>query len=138
MLKLKFRFALEEVHPLSKEMDLKKTMDPTLIKKCFDNGFMGIETSQELGGAALNFTSRYSRWFQLVSLSFRSIIIVEELAKQDPAVSVMVDVQNTLVSTCIRKWGTPEQHKKFLPALATKHLGTAQHSTRKHNSACSL
>ena len=52
-----------------------------------------------------------------------TIIVIEELAKFDASVSVMVDVQNSLVSTCIRKWGTPEQHKKYLLGLSRKHLG---------------
>ncbi len=37
----------------------------------------------------------------------------------DPGVSVMCDVQNTLVCTAVRTWGTEEQKEKFLPRLAT-------------------
>lgn len=65
---------------------------------------MGIETSAELGGSESSFTS--------------AIIAIEELAKVDPSVSVMCDVHNTLVNTVIRKYGTEEQHKKWLPQLA--------------------
>ncbi len=35
----------------------------------------------------------------------------------------MVDVHNTLVITAIRKWGSKEQQKKYLPSLATNVLG---------------
>lgn len=65
---------------------------------------MGIETSAELGGSEFSFTS--------------AIIAIEELAKVDPSVSVMCDVHNTLVNTVIRKHGTEEQQKKWLPQLA--------------------
>lgn len=65
---------------------------------------MGIETSADLGGSESSFTA--------------AIIAIEELAKIDPSVSVMCDVHNTLVNTVIRKYGTEEQHQKWLPQLA--------------------
>lgn len=60
---------------------------------------------QKFGGSGANFLS--------------SIIVVEELARIDPSVSVMVDVQNTLVNTGIIKWGTPQQHEKYLTRLSS-------------------
>lgn len=65
---------------------------------------MGIETSPDHGGAGSSFTS--------------AIIVIEELAKVDPSVSVLCDVHNTLVNTVIRKYGTPEQQEKWLPQLS--------------------
>jgi short-chain 2-methylacyl-CoA dehydrogenase len=65
---------------------------------------MGIETSADHGGAESSFIS--------------AIIVIEELAKVDPSVSVMCDVHNTLVNTVIRKYGTQEQQDKWLPQLA--------------------
>lgn len=65
---------------------------------------MGIETSAEHGGAESSFTS--------------AIIVIEELAKVDPSVSVLCDVHNTLVNTVLRKYGTKEQQDKWLPQLA--------------------
>lgn len=65
---------------------------------------MGIETSADHGGSECNFTS--------------AIIVIEELAKVDPSVSVMCDVHNTLVNTIFRKYGTQEQKDKWLPQLA--------------------
>ena len=48
----------------------------------------------------------------------------EELAKIDPAVSVVCDVQNTLVNIPLMKFGSEAQKKKFLPKLATEYLGS--------------
>ena len=45
--------------------------------------------------------------------------ISTELAKVDPSVSVVCDVQNTLVNTLIRKHGTKAQQEKYLTKLAT-------------------
>jgi short-chain 2-methylacyl-CoA dehydrogenase len=65
---------------------------------------MGIEISPDYGGAGGSFTS--------------AIIVIEELAKVDPSVSVMCDVHNTLFNTVIRTYGTEEQKSKWLPQLA--------------------
>lgn len=51
------------------------------------------------------------------STFFDVILIVEELAKVDPSVSVMADVHNTLVNPLIMEYGTEEQKKKYLPHL---------------------
>ena len=65
---------------------------------------MGIEVEAEYGGTDSSF--------------FMSCLVVEELAKVDPAVSVMCDVQNTLIVTLFRKYGTPQQKEQYLPRLA--------------------
>lgn len=58
-------------------------------------------------------------------MNFTSAIIgIEELARVDPSVSVMVDVHNTLVNTAIMKWGSQEVKKRFLPRLATETVGS--------------
>lgn len=75
---------------------------------------MGIETSEELGGAGFGFTS--------------AIIAIEELAKVDPSVSVMCDVHNTLVNTVIRTYGTQAQQEKYLPRLAASEVNILQES----------
>jgi len=71
---------------------------------------MGIEVPQEFGGAGLNFLS--------------SCLVIEELARVDPAVSVVVDVQNTLVNKAIWNFGNDDQKKKYLPRLASHTLGS--------------
>lgn len=66
---------------------------------------MGIEIDSEYGGTNSTF--------------FAANLVIEELAKVDPAISVMVDVQNTLINTLIKKLGTPAQKEKYLTRLAT-------------------
>lgn len=36
----------------------------------------------------------------------------------------VMDVQNTLVNTIFRKWGTKEQQQAYLPRLASDTLGS--------------
>lgn len=66
---------------------------------------MGIEIDPEYGGVGSNFMS--------------TILSVEEIAKVDPAVAVLVDIHNTLVNSVIIKLGTKEQKDKYLPMLAS-------------------
>jgi short/branched chain acyl-CoA dehydrogenase len=70
---------------------------------------MGIETPAKYGGSEASFTS--------------AIIVVEELAKIDPSVSVVCDVQNTLVNTLFKKYATEAQKEKYLTRLATDTVG---------------
>ena len=53
-----------------------------------------------------------------------AIVGIEELARVDPSVSVMVDVHNTLCNIAIMKYGTEESKKKWLPKLATNTVAS--------------
>lgn len=102
-------FAEAEVAPLVSRMDEEQKMDAGLIKQLFEMGLMGIEIPEMHGGADSTF--------------FTSVLIVEELSKIDPAVGVLVDVQNTLVINALKRWGTPEQQAEFFPRLAGDTVG---------------
>jgi short/branched chain acyl-CoA dehydrogenase len=51
------RFAEEVVAPKVLEMDEKELMDPEIIKGLFEQGLMGVETSEEHNGAGGSFTA---------------------------------------------------------------------------------
>ncbi|KAI0841856.1 short-chain specific acyl-CoA dehydrogenase [Hypoxylon sp. FL0890] len=104
------KFANDIILPKVRDMDEAENMDPELVEQLFEQGLMGIEIPEEFGGAGMNFTA--------------AIVGIEELARVDPSVSVMVDVHNTLVNTAILKWGSNDIKKRFLPALATNTVGS--------------
>ncbi|RDA95102.1 hypothetical protein CP533_2186 [Ophiocordyceps camponoti-saundersi (nom. inval.)] len=104
------KFAAEQVLPRARDMDEAEEMDRTLVSSLFEQGLMGIEIPEEYGGAGMNFTA--------------AIVAIEELARADPSVSVLVDVHNTLVNTAFLKYATPELKRKWLPQLATKTVGS--------------
>lgn len=104
------RFAKQEIAPLVRQMDEHAKLEPALLRKIFEQGFMGIDIPEEYGGQGGSF--------------FQSVLMIEELAAVDPAVSVCVDVQNTLVNNAIRRWGNPEQKKHYLPRLASEMVGS--------------
>jgi alkylation response protein AidB-like acyl-CoA dehydrogenase len=104
------RFAAEQISPLVRGMDESQQMEPSLIKKLFQLGLMGIEIPEQYGGAGGTF--------------FNAILAVEEISAADPSVGVMVDVQNTLCINALIRWATEEQKKKYLPRLATDTIGS--------------
>jgi len=103
------KFANDVILPKVRSMDENEKMDHDIIEQCFEQGLMGIEIPEEFGGAGMNFTA--------------AIVGIEELARVDPSVSVMVDVHNTLVNTTLLKYGTNESKRKWLPQLATNTVG---------------
>ncbi|GAA5854617.1 hypothetical protein JCM8547_004910 [Rhodosporidiobolus lusitaniae] len=104
------KFSDEVVAPRVEAMDENEKMDPEIIKGLFDQGLMAIETDPDHGGAGASFTS--------------AILVIEELAKVDPSVSVCCDVHNTLVNTVFRKYGSEALKDKYLPQLAEGKLGS--------------
>jgi short/branched chain acyl-CoA dehydrogenase len=103
------KFANDVIGPKVREMDEKETMDPAIVEQLFEQGLMGIEIPEKYGGAGMNFTA--------------AIVGIEELARVDPSVSVLVDVHNTLVNTAILKYASTELKERFLPKLATNTVG---------------
>ena len=103
------RFAENVVKPKVEKMDETEKMDPEIIKGLFEQGLMAIETSPEFGGAGCSFTA--------------AIVVIEELAKVDPSVSVLCDVHNTLVNTVLRKYASDELRQRYMPKLSEGMLG---------------
>ena len=103
------RFAEEQIAPLVRRMDEEQHMDAAVVKSLFDLGLMGIAIPEEYGGSGGTF--------------FDSVLAVEEISAVDPAVGVLVDVQNTLVAAALERWGTEEQKEKYLTRLAADTVG---------------
>ena len=73
------RFSADVIKPRVRAMDDAGCMDPAVITGLFENGLMGVEVPAEQGGSGLGFTS--------------ACLVIEEIAKVDPSVAVMVDIQ---------------------------------------------
>ncbi len=102
-------FAENEIKPHVTHMDEQAQMNPEIVKKLFEMGLMGIETPDNFGGAGSSFTM--------------ACLAVEELGRVDGSVSVLVDVQNTLVTNALLKWANPAQKEKYLPRMAKEWVG---------------
>ena len=102
-------FADENIAPLVREMDDQQHFAPGLVGQLFNLGLMGIEIPIEYGGSGGSF--------------FEAILAVEAISAVDPAVGVLVDVQNTLCVNALRRWGSETQKRRWLPRLATDLVG---------------
>ncbi|NUO18582.1 acyl-CoA dehydrogenase family protein [bacterium] len=104
------QFAEKEVAPTTALRDEKSIFPVEICKKIAELGFMGVNTPEELGGAGMD-TVTYA-------------IVIEELSRVDPAVGVVVSVNNSLVCYPLQKYGSPDQHARYLRPLAEgKKLG---------------
>ena len=102
-------FAEGRIRPLVREMDEHAKIPRSLIDELFELGVMGIEVPEAFGGAGASF--------------FHAVLAVEALSQVDPSVGLLVDVQNTLVSNALMRWGTDDQKARHLPALAAQKVG---------------
>jgi butyryl-CoA dehydrogenase/short/branched chain acyl-CoA dehydrogenase len=98
------QFAHERLAPHVREMDDAGVFRKDLLQEMFTLGLMGIDVPEEFGGQGGNF--------------FYSILAIEELARVDPSAAVIVDVQNTLCTNLLQRFGTEEQKRHFLPRLS--------------------
>jgi alkylation response protein AidB-like acyl-CoA dehydrogenase len=103
------QFAEQEIAPFVRRMDEEQQLDPALIRRLFELGLMGIEIPEKFGGSGGTF--------------FDSMLAVETVSAVDPAVGVLVDVQNTLVINALLRWAGEEQRQRYLPRLATSMIG---------------
>ena len=54
-----------------------------------------------------------------------AILTIEELAKVDPSVSVLCDVQNTLVNEYFKRYASTALQDKYLPLLAKEQVSVS-------------
>ena len=102
-------FATKEILPYAGPMDRAGAFDAALLKKFFEQGFMGIGVAESCGGSGGSF--------------FLAILAIEEFSSVDASAGVIIDVHNTLVNSALQKWGTEEQKRRFLPRLVRDTLG---------------
>ncbi|HVR29886.1 MAG TPA: acyl-CoA dehydrogenase [Thermoanaerobaculia bacterium] len=102
-------FADAEIRPHVLQMDEEAAIRPEIVRQCFELGLMGIEVPESYGGAGGSF--------------FLACIAIEALARIDPSVCVLVDVQNTLVNNVLLRWASEEQKRAYLPRLTRDTVG---------------
>ncbi len=97
-------FAERELLPGVIERDTKAEFPAEQLKKIAELGFFGIMVDPKYDGTGMD-TVSYA-------------LAVEEIAKIDASVAVVLSVCNSLVNYGIEKYGSEEQKQKFLPPLA--------------------
>ncbi|MBX7143717.1 MAG: acyl-CoA dehydrogenase family protein [Oligoflexia bacterium] len=98
-------FAEGEVAPLAAKIDREHYFPRELVQKMGSMGFMGACVPTEYGGAGLP--------------QIAYCLIVEELAAACASTSIIMSAHNSLCLSPIVEFGSSEQKKKYLPALAS-------------------
>jgi alkylation response protein AidB-like acyl-CoA dehydrogenase len=96
-------FAEAEIGPHVLEWDEAQHFPMDLLPKLAALGLMGIQFSEEFGGAAMS--------------SVDYCICIEELARVCPAIALSVAAHNGLCTSHIAMFGNDAQKKKYLPRL---------------------
>ncbi len=97
-------FAQNEIAPLAREYDEAEKFPRQQLKGLAELGLLGMIIPQEYGGAGFD------------SVSYA--LALEEIAKADASVAVIVGVTNSVCCYPILSWGTEEQKQKYLVPLA--------------------
>ena len=97
-------FAEGEILPGAAERDEQARFPSELIPKLAEQGLLGIMVPEEYGGAGYDAVS--------------AAIILEEIARVDAAVALLVGSHNSLCAGHILRAGNEDQKRRFLPPLA--------------------
>ena len=94
-----------ELVPHARAWDEAEELPRSLVGTLAEAGFLAAGLPEELGGGGLD------------SVSY--CLLCEELGKADSSVRGIVSVSNGLFGKTVAKWGTEEQKRLLLPALAS-------------------
>ena len=98
-------FAEEVIRPHVQEWDEAQAFPDEVMAQLGELGLLGVVVPEEYGGAGLS--------------SLEYVVVIEELARVDPAVALSVAAHNSLCTGHVQIAGNEEQKRRYLPRLAT-------------------
>jgi alkylation response protein AidB-like acyl-CoA dehydrogenase len=98
-------FAQNEIAPIAAEFDESGEFPHETIRAMGELGLMGIEVPEEYEGAGMD-TMAY-------------VLALKEISKADAAHGTIMSVNNSLFCYGILRYGTEEQKRKFVAAIAS-------------------
>jgi alkylation response protein AidB-like acyl-CoA dehydrogenase len=112
-------FAAREIAPGASARDEAAGISTDLIHKIASLGLFGINIPQQYGGAGFDALS--------------GAMIIEEIARVDAAVALMIASHNSLCAGHILSFGNEAQKEKYLPSLASGERLGAWALTEPHS-----
>ena len=104
------QFAANEIAPLATEIDRNNTFPKELWGQLGDMGLLGITVEEEFGGAGMGYLEH--------------VIVMEEISRASASVGLSYGAHANLCVNQIRRNGSDEQKRKYLPRLISgAHVG---------------
>jgi butyryl-CoA dehydrogenase len=97
-------FCEREIQPIAMAIDQEASFPWEVVDKMGKLGYFGIQVPEEFGGAGLDGVS--------------SMLVIEEISKASAGLGLCLSVHNGVAVDPILAFGSPEQHRKWVPALA--------------------
>jgi alkylation response protein AidB-like acyl-CoA dehydrogenase len=98
-------FALQYIKPYVMDWDESQHFPKEVLQKAGEYGFMGILVPEEFGGSGLGY--------------HEYVAIIDEISRVDPSIGLSIAAHNSLSTNHILKFGSSDQHKKYLKLLAS-------------------
>ena len=104
------RFSADRVAPLAAEIDLSNEFPRSLWPEMGALGLHGITVEEEFGGLGLGYLEH--------------VVAMEEISRASASIGLSYGAHSNLCVNQIRRWGTPEQKRRYLPKLISgAHVG---------------
>ena len=104
------KFAAGRIAPIAAEVDATNTFPRHLWPEMGALGLHGITVEEEFGGAGLGYLDH--------------VVAMEEISRASAAVGLSYGAHSNLCINQIRRWGSPEQKRAYLPKLISgEHVG---------------
>ncbi len=104
------RFAADKIAPIAAEVDASNAFPRQLWPEMGELGLHGITVEEEHGGLGLGYLEH--------------VVAMEEVSRASASVGLSYGAHSNLCVNQIRRWGTEEQKRRYLPALISgEHVG---------------
>lgn len=103
-------FAARRIAPMAAKVDETNTFPRELWTELGDLGLHGVTVEEEWGGLGLGYLEQ--------------VVVMEEISRASASVGLSYGAHSNLCVNQIRRWGTDEQKRQFLPKLISgQHVG---------------
>ncbi|WP_091739134.1 acyl-CoA dehydrogenase family protein [Phenylobacterium immobile] len=104
------RFAADRIAPLAAQIDADNAFPRQLWPQMGELGLHGITVEEEFGGLGMGYLEH--------------VVAMEEISRASASVGLSYGAHSNLCVNQIRRWGSGEQKRRYLPALISgEHVG---------------